>query len=102
MRNRVCALALFVSLVALSSGCRPSKLRAPIPPPAAKIEAKPAAPPGAQTFIPGAWTYEDDKEHWLWRPGYYAKTPVGAKSYQRGKWVKRGFSWVWLPGKWLK
>lgn len=95
------ALSLGLCVVAGGIGCAPGPLRARLRPPAARIEPTPAPRSADQTWIPGDWMWERSKEVWAWRGGYYTKRPDGASDYQRGRWVRRGYRWVWFPGRWI-
>ncbi len=71
-------------------------------PPAAIEEIPPEAKPeGARVvWIPGYWSWDDEREDFIWVSGVWRKSPVG-RSWQSGSWEKVEGGYQWVAGRWI-
>lgn len=83
-------------------------------PPAAIVEAVPAAPAAGYTWVPGHWVWREVR--WVWAPGHWRAgyvrpmppviveqitvAPPGSAYWVPGHWKFEGSDWVWVPGRW--
>ncbi len=79
--------------------------RTPVPPPAAKTEAKPAERMAGAVWIPGFWDLEGDpntapRGGWVWVPGRLEEPPMPGAHWDEAHWGWEAEWWTWIPGHW--
>lgn len=67
-------------------------------PPADKIEKPPTKPNALVKWIPGYWSWDKEKNAYLWVCGVWRVPPPGTE-WVPGYW-KRGLGWYWISGLW--
>ena len=74
----------------------------PMDPPAPIEEIPPEAKPeGARVvWIPGYWSWDDERQDFIWVSGVWRKSPVG-RTWLSGSWEKVGAGYQWIPGRWV-
>jgi hypothetical protein len=91
-------LVLVTILVAFVASCA-GVVYAPGPPPAKKVEVKPASPGPKAVWVEGHWKWAGNK--YMWVPGHWEKMPKG--KWVAGHHVKKGKKgYVWVPGHWKR
>lgn len=50
-------------------------------------------------WIPGYWSWDDDRKDFLWISGVYRAVPPG-RTFVSGYWHQQGTDWAWVPGFW--
>ncbi len=50
-------------------------------------------------WIPGYWSYDEDRKDYIWVSGFWRKPPPG-RIWMPGNWRKVGDGWQWVPGFW--
>jgi hypothetical protein len=79
--------------------------RIPLPPPAARAEAKPAVSTAGAVWVPGFWNLEGDRMTaprggWVWVPGRLEKPPMPGASWDDAHWGWSAGWYTWIPGHW--
>jgi WXXGXW repeat (2 copies) len=73
----------------------PNKPPDPIP-----EEPPPRKPDGDNVqWIPGYWTWDTDRQQFIWVSGCWRQTPPGRK-WVPGHWTQVSGGWQWVPGFW--
>ncbi len=91
-------LCLALSACTVSTA-RPREYVVSGPPPAPRVETRPAAPSRDATWVSGHWELRDGRYSWVrgrWvtpRPGYV---------YEPGHWLRRGDEYVWVEPRWVR
>lgn len=69
-------------------------------PPAPRTEVIGVAPSEDHAWVPGYWTYSDNR--WVWMPGHWERRPSTGATWVPGHWDKNADErgWVWTPGHW--
>lgn len=68
------------------------------PPPAARVEARPASPGADYGWIAGQWIWNGAA--WQWKSGRYERIPTGYSEWVSGEWKPAAFKWYWQDGYW--
>jgi len=50
-------------------------------------------------WMPGYWSWEDEKKDFLWVSGFWRKAPPG-RTWMPGSWSKVADGWQWTGGFW--
>jgi hypothetical protein len=70
------------------------------PPPKPLDEMPPAEKPaGAASWIPGYWSWDDERKDYLWVSGAW-RTPPPGRSWVAGYWKEEAGQWRWVAGLW--
>jgi hypothetical protein len=95
--KRAFSSAAVITAISLSvlAGCT-AVIRTP--PPAARIEVRPAPPFVGAIWIDGHWLHRHGE--WVWSPGYWIKRPGPRARWIPGHWVKRPWGWKRVHGRW--
>ena len=71
------------------------------PPPLVEEIAPDAKPEGARVvWIPGYWSWDDERQDFIWISGVWRKSPVG-RTWLSGSWGKTEGGYQWIPGRWV-
>ena len=73
----------------------------PKAPPTAIEELPPDGKPEGEgvVWIPGYWSWDDDRSDFIWVSGVWRYTPVG-REWVAGQWQAEGDKYRWIPGYW--
>jgi len=92
-------VAILFGSIMLSGGPAAGQtvIYAPGPPPAVRVEPRPAAPYYGAIWVGGHWAWQG---RWVWIPGYWVRGPQPGAVWVPGHWVARPGGWVWIAGHW--
>jgi hypothetical protein len=71
----------------------------PRQPPDPVPEQPPAEKPEGAVWIPGYWTWDDDRTDFLWVSGFW-RTPPASHKWVPGSWTRAARGWRWVSGYW--
>jgi len=102
-RSGLVAVVLFGAGLVLSACVERVETREVVvahPPPAARVEAIPAAPGPAEAWVwqGGHWRW--DGREYVWQPGRYVERPHRAAEWVPAHYQERAGGWVYVPGHW--
>ena len=82
-----------------SVGGRPPAV-VPKEPPAPIAETPPAQrPAGDVAWIPGYWSWDEERRDFLWITGTWRVAPAG-RTWIPGSWTQANDGWRWVSGRW--
>ncbi|MEP9377699.1 hypothetical protein ABLE91_13355 [Aquabacter sp. CN5-332] len=60
-------------------------------------------PPPRRGFVwvPGHWTWSSRARRYVWVSGQWMPARAGWR-YSNPNWVRRGGTWVYVPGRWVR
>lgn len=70
------------------------------PPPAARVEVRPARPGPGHVWIGGHWRWSGRR--YVWAGGHWSRPPHPGAVWVAGHWARRGGGWVWVTGHWKR
>lgn len=73
---------------------------APTAPPAPQAEMRPAAPMPTAVWMPGHWSWNPERQAYLWVKGSYAEPPRAQAQWVPGHFDQQPDGWVWRDGHW--
>ena len=90
-------ISLFFTSIFFSCAARTVYLKSP--PPAVKVEVKPAKPFPNALWNAGHWAWKGGK--YIWISGHWVKQRPGYV-WVPGHWINRPRGWVWVAGQWKR
>ncbi|MBV9828248.1 MAG: YXWGXW repeat-containing protein [Alphaproteobacteria bacterium] len=75
---------------------------APTAPPAPQIETAPPAPAPTAVWQEGHWSWNPERQLYVWMHGHYAEPPRVHAAWLPGRFVERPGGWVWEEGHWAE
>ncbi|MCG6961713.1 MAG: YXWGXW repeat-containing protein [Acidobacteria bacterium] len=71
-----------------------------VPPPAARVEVRPARPGPGHVWVAGHWRWSGRR--YVWASGHWARPPHAGAVWAAGHWARRGGGWLWVAGHWKR
>ncbi|MEL7492265.1 MAG: hypothetical protein AAGJ73_16265 [Pseudomonadota bacterium] len=69
----------------------------PAPPPPRRFQ-RPPRPVAGAIWIGGYWRWAGNR--YVWRRGYWERTPKVGATWTPGRWIHTRRGWYWRPGYW--